>query len=228
MIIRDHNYMVLSNQSNDVSAALQGLLHWDEEFYPSWAAIIAFHLFPQQTGQGVEPHYHDNDEFWLFTAGRGEVWLDGENFSCSPNTVVYTPKGSVQRFQMFTDGEIVALATRFEGQRRAGHLLVETDGHPEPSGSGLVLAGPQNLGSFPERDPHCPLSELRVISGDAEAPEEGLAFVNEYWLILSGTLHLAIGGFEVELARGDLAVLRKGVGRRLRFRESTRLALARE
>ena len=220
--------MVLSNEANDVSAAVQGLLHWDEKLYPKWAAIIAVHLFPQQLGHGVEPHYHDNDEFWLFTTGRGEVWLQGQSFSCAPGTVVYTPRGVVQRFQMFTDGEMVALATRFEGHRRAGHLLAQTDGVPEPTGSGFVVAGQQNVGSFPGPDPHCPLSELRVVSVDTEASEEGVASSNEYWLMLSGSLHLAIGELEVELARGDLAILRQGTGRRLRLQEGTRLALARE
>ncbi len=228
MIIRDRDFMVLSNESNDVSAAHQGLLHWDEKLYPEWAAIISCHLFPQQIGGGVEPHYHDNDEFWLFAAGRGEVWLEGQSFPSTPNTVVYTPKGAVQRFQMFTDGEMAALATRFKGRRRAGHLLVEKDGNPEPTGSGFVLEGHRNLGAFPERDPHCPLRELRVVSEAGPVEEEGQASVNEYWLMLSGILHLAVSEFEVELARGDLAILRKGSTRRLRSAEGSRVALARE
>ncbi len=228
MIIRNDNCMVLSNESNDVSAALGGLLHWDEKLYPNWAAIIAFHLFPQQIGHGVEPHYHDNDEFWLFTSGEGEVWLEGDSFPCVGGTVVYTPRGSVQRFQMFTDGELVALATRFEGRRRAGHLLVQTDGIPEPTGNGFVVAGQQNLGSFPDRDSRCPLSELRVVSADTEASMDGVARSNEYWLMLSGSLHLAIDEFEVDLARGDLAILREGSDRRVQLQEGARLALARE
>jgi len=228
LIIRDRDFMVLSNESNDVSAALEGLLHWDAKLYPDWAAIISFHLFPQQTGGGVEPHYHDNDEFWLFAAGQGEVWLDGKSFPCTPNTVVYTPKGAVQRFQMFTEGEMAALATRFKGRRRAGHLLVEKDGNPGPSGKGFVVEGSQNLGAFSVPDPRCPLSELRVVSEEAPLLQKVLASVNEYWLMLSGTGHLSVGEFEVELTRGDLAVLRKGAVRHLRLPEGSRVALARE
>lgn len=228
MIIRDRDFMVLSNESNDVSAALEGLLHWDENLYPDWAAIISFHLFPQKIGGGVEPHYHDNDEFWLFAAGQGEVWLDGKSFPCTPNTVVYTPQGAVQRFQMFTVGEMVALATRFKGRRRAGHLLAEEDGTPEPSGKGFVVEGSQNLGSFSSLDSRCPLSELRVVSKNEPLVQEELASVNEYWLMLSGTGYLSVGEFEVGLTRGDLAVLRKGAVRHLLLPEGSRVALARE
>ena len=228
MIIRDDQFIVFSKGSNEFPSPLQGLLHWDEKLYPAWAAIIAFHLFPQQVGNGVEPHYHDNDEFWLFTAGQGEVWLGDLSFSCSTNTLVYTPKGNVQRFQMFTDGEMVALATRFKGKKRAGHLLVESDGEPEPIGGGFVLGGSENLGDFSERAPHCPLSELRVVSGDTSNYKEEIVSVHEYWLILSGTLHLSISDFEVELMRGDLAILRKGVRRHAKFLKGTRAVLARE
>ena len=27
---------------------------------------------------GVEPHYHDADEVWIFAYGRGEAWIDGQ------------------------------------------------------------------------------------------------------------------------------------------------------
>lgn len=229
MIIKDDRYMVISDRSNNIAAAMKGLLHWDEGLYPNWAAINAFHLFPQSEGNGVEPHYHDNDEFWLFTAGRGEIWLDGNSSQSTPNTVMYTPMGTMQRFQMFTDGEMVALATRLEREQRAGHLLVEADGSPVPTVTGFVVPGSDNTCPFPERGSRCPLSELRMVVLEAGATvEEARLAANEYWLVLSGVVSLLVGELDIELARGDLAVLRSGLVCILRCVQEARVALARE
>ena len=67
-----------------------------------------------------------------------------------------------------------------------------------------------------------------VVSGDTSNYKEEIVSVHEYWLILSGTLHLSISDFEVELMRGDLAILRKGVRRHAKFLKGTRAVLARE
>ncbi len=73
-------------------------------------------------GAGAEPHYHDNDEFWLFTKAHGEVVLDGQVYEVTPNTLVNTPMGPVHHFQMFTEYEVVPAITRLERARRPGHL----------------------------------------------------------------------------------------------------------
>ena len=229
MIIKNDNYMVISDGSNNIAAAMKGLLNWDDGLYPSWAVINAFHIFPQSEGNGVEPHYHDNDEFWLFTAGHGEIWLDGQNTKSTPNTVVYTPMGALQRFQMFTKGEMVALGTRLEREQRAGHLLVETDGRPIPTVEGFVVPGSDNTCPFPERGSRCPLSELRMVDLRAgeRIGEEPLPF-NEYWLVLSGIVSLTFGELNIELVRGDLALLRSGLVFRIRCVREAKVALARE
>ncbi len=222
MIVRSDNYMVISNNSNNA--------YWVEEFYPRWAAINTFRYFPgQKKGHGVEPHYHDGDEFWLFLSGRGEVWLDGQPFPITANTAVYTPMGVVHRFQMFTDFENVPLVTHLERQKRAAHILVDEDGPPVPTVPGFTVAGADNAGPFANRGSRCPLSELRMFTLPAGATVEGdhLA-ANEHWLVLSGAVKLTVEGAEVELTAGDVALLRAGVVRRLRSMETSRLALARE
>src|SRR5215471_11246946 len=111
---------------------------WDEDLYPEWARIRLFRHTPnQRTGHGVEPHYHDCDEFWLFVSGRGEAWLDRESFPVSPNTVIYTPMGTIHRLQMFSDFETVDAVNRHEGQTRRTHIRVDEHGPPVPTAPGF-------------------------------------------------------------------------------------------
>ena len=143
MIIENQRYMIRSGNANNI--------YWEQGIYPDWTALSAFRHFPdQQIGTGVEPHYHDNDEMWLFTAGRGEVWLNDQRFEITPNTIVYTPMGVVHRFQMFTDYENNAIVTQLERQKRPIHILVEEAGPPIPTVPGFVLPGEQQHRSHPE------------------------------------------------------------------------------
>ncbi len=222
MIIGTDNCLIVSQNSNHPA--------WESTLFPAWAECNAFYLvLDQKTGQGVEPHYHDGDEFWLFLSGRGEGWLDGERFPIEANTLVYTPMGVVHRFQMFTDFATATVATRLEGRRRGGHILVEEDGPPERTAPGFVVPGRSNTGPVPERGPRCPLSELRLLTFAAGT---GLAAVrltvNEHWQAITGRPCLTIDGLEVELAPGDSALLRAGAVRRLHCAEDSQAVLVRE
>ena len=145
MIIERNNYCIISKSPNEA-------YFWDNKFYPQWSGIVNFIQVPmQKTGIGVEPHYHDCDEIWLFTKGNGDAWLDGKIYDITPNTVVYTPMGAVHRFQMFSNFEIVELITRLEGKKRPIHILVEEHGPPEKTAPGFVISGENNKGPFKKR-----------------------------------------------------------------------------
>ena len=221
MIIKNSNYMIISQNSNNI--------YW-EQIYPDWTALSAFRYFPnQRIGTGVEPHYHDSDELWLFTAGRGEVWLEGQSFDVTPNTMVYTPMGAVHRFQMFTDYETSAIVTRLERQKRPIHILVEEAGPPVPTVPGFVVPGAGNNGPFPSRGPRCPLSEWRVITfGAGEGVDEARLACNEHWLVIGGTIHLTVDGLGLELSVDDLALLKAGGVRWIQSAKGARVVLARE
>ena len=222
MIIGTDGYLIVSRNSNKPA--------WESTLFPAWAGFNSFYLvLDQETGHGVEPHYHDGDEFWLFLSGRGEGWLDGERFPIEANTLVYTPMGVVHRFQMFSGFGTATVATRLEGQRRGRHILVEEDGPPEHTVPGFVVPGRSNTGSVPERGPRCPLSELRLCTFAAGTglAEARLSF-NEHWQVVEGRLCLTIDGLEVELAPGDSALLRAGVLRRLDCAEDSQAVLVRE
>ena len=222
MIIENQHYMIRSGNSNNI--------YWEQGIYPDWTALSAFRHFPdQRIGTGVEPHYHDNDELWLFTAGRGEVWLNDQRFEITPNTLVYTPMGVVHRFQMFTGYENNAIVTQLERQKRPIHILVEEAGPPIPTVPGFIVPGDSNTGPIAHRGSRCPLSEWRAITFDAgeEVDEERLT-CNEHWLVVGGTINLTVDGLEFELAGEDLAMLKAGAVRKIRSAEGARVVLARE
>ena len=222
MIIENQHYMIRSGNSNNI--------YWEQGIYPDWTALSAFRHFPdQQIGTGVEPHYHDNDEMWLFTAGRGEVWLDDQRFEITPNTIVYTPMGVVHRFQMFTGYENNAIVTQLERQKRPIHILVEESGPPVPTVPGFVIPSENNTGPIPNRGSRCPLSEWRVVTlGAGEGIDEAPLTCNEHWLIVGGTIDLTVDGLKLELSGEDLAMLKVGAVRKVSSAEGARVVLARE
>ena len=222
MIVDTPRYMIRSLNSNDV--------YWEQEIYPAWTPLRTYRPFPnQRRGAGVEPHYHDADEIWLFTSGRGEVWLNDQVFPITPNTVVYTPMGTVHRFQMFTDFDNVAMVTPLERQKRPIHVTLEEHGPAVPTVPGFVVPGELNHGPFAQRGSRCPLGELRMVELGAGEGVEGAALAaNEHWAVIAGSVRLGLDDLEVELFPGDVALLRAGTRRRLHTERGARTAMARE
>src|SRR5438552_9710582 len=188
--------MILDGATYHIRSSNSNLHYWEQDVYPPWTPMRIYRPIPgQKKGAGVEPHYHDNDELWLFTSGHGEVWLNDRVYGITPNTLVYTPMGVVHRFQMFTEFDNLAIVTTLERQRRPDHLLVEVDGPPEPTVDGYVVPGELNVGLIANRGPRNPLSELRTVEiapgdGVAEAP----LTANEHWAVIAGSLRLDVDG----------------------------------
>ena len=222
MILRGPNFQVISKNSNAE--------YYSGGFYPEWTPLAGIHdMAVRPMGSGVEPHYHDNDEFWFWATGYGEVWVDGKNMPVGPNSVTYTPMGTVHKFLMHSDFEVVAVITRPGRKLRSKHILVSEDGQPESTVPGFVVPGSHNNGPFPVRGPRCPLSELRLLDlapGGRIHPT--LTGANEHWLVLSGAVQLAVDGREIELHQSDLALLKAGASREINALRDTRLVLVRE
>ena len=222
MIIATDRYVVRAKSSNEI--------YWEQDVYPAWTPLRCFRYFPnQRPGHGVEPHYHDCDEIWLFTQGRGEVWLDGQSHPISPNTFIYTPMGVVHRFQMFTESAVCAIVTPLERQKRATHITVEESDPPEPTVPGFVVPGKANVGPVANRGPRCPLSELRAVSlapGQTIGPAETSA--NEHWIVMDGAVFLTLDGVRIELGSQDVALVRSGSVLEIEAPREASMALARE
>ena len=222
MIIRNNHYWLFSQNSNNH--------YWEQDVYPAWTAFTIIRHFPEQRiGAGVEPHYHDCDEIWLFSAGTGEVWLDDERFAITPNTLVYTPMGVVHHFQMYSNGENNAIVTRLERQKRPIHILVEQDGPPEKTVPGFVVPGALNTGPVANPGPRCPFQELRMVTLAAgESIRQSQLSSNEHWLVCDGVLHLTLGDQPYELYKGDVALLRTDLVRHVGTSSGARAILVRE
>ncbi len=223
MILRGNRFEIRSQNSN--------LVYWEQEEFPSWTALNCLRLFTTvPSGHGVEPHYHDNDEIWLFRSGRGEVWVGGEKREVTPNTMVYTPMGVVHRFQMFEPWENTAIVTRLEGKKRAAHILVEEDGEPVPAAEGFVVPGAENRGPLADPGSRCPLSEFREIHFDAgeTLAAEGSLQVNEHWLVSGGEIELSVDGAQALLVEEDVALMKAGAVRAVRAITGGRAILVRE
>jgi len=229
MIITDDNFVIISKNSNEVN-------YWADKIYPKWSSIVTLRpCSNQKTGSGVEPHYHDCDEIWLFTkcSGeakyKGEVWLNDKVYKITPNTVVYTPMGTLHRFQMFCDFENVAIVTRLEREKRPIHIIADEYGPPEKTVHGFVVSGEENNGPLKTKGKRCPLIELRqVCLSKNEKIERYKLSCNEYWAVLEGDVFINTGKFEAQLSSGDVALLRRELIRELRTEDGCRLALARE
>jgi mannose-6-phosphate isomerase-like protein (cupin superfamily) len=224
MIIHNDNLFVLDGGLSNRSD------YWSQDLHPEWAALKIFRYLPgQRIGAGVEPHYHDNDEFWLFVTGHGEVWLDGRTAPITPNTLIYTPMGTVHRFQMFTDFSNVPAVTVLERAKRPIHILTEVHGPPTPTVPGFIIPGGENNGPFPDRGPRCPVGEMRALSiAPGEQHNADAVKSTEYWVVLDGALQLNAGSVTVELTTGDLAIIRSGGERRISSARGATVALASE
>ena len=204
--------MIVATDRCEIRSRNDNLTYWEQGIFPEWTALNAYRHFPLGApGTGVEPHYHGNDEMWLFAAGRGEVWLDGQHYEITPNTMVYTPMGCVHRFQMFTPYENNAIVTRLERQKRPIHITVEEQG---------PIAAP---------GPRCPLSEWRMLAlADGEGLAEEALAANEHWLVMSGAIELTLDDWSIRLAPEDIALLRVGIRRQLTACSDARGIVARE
>ena len=223
MVINEPRFMCRSLNSNQT--------YWEQEIFPDWTSLRCYRHYPEGiVGTGVEPHYHDNDEIWLFTKGYGEVRLDGVKFDVTPGTLVYTPMGCIHQFQMFTPYENNAIVTRLEREHRSSHLTVEEFGPPGPTVPGFVVSGEYNKGAIPKPGSRCPIAEWRMLK------HEELNTLNvtklrqhEHWMVLEGMLSLVVEGQRMFLYAGDIALLQAGIDRQISTQNcSTRVVVVRE
>ena len=208
-------------------------LYWYPRVYPTWSELNVFRLFPNHSsGQGVEPHFHDGDEYWLFLGGVGEVWLGDKVHPVLHNSIVYTPAGVVHRHQMFTPASVVAAVTTLRGRGRDGHLqLFQQDyGNPpyirlegsrspvddevvdrQSSGNGFARSGSDNT-SAAGRLPSGPLAELRCLDGGDVAWLDSPSTLesNQFLVVVSGSAKVLHQDAIVELGEGDVALIGSG------------------
>ena len=221
VIVKSDGFWLISRNSNDD--------YWGKTKSPDWTVVGSIKHYPTEgMGTGVEPHYHDADEVWIFVGGRGEAWIDGRLYELTDNTAVYTPMGAIHRFQMFTEYDNVSVVTKLERRKRDTHLFPEEHGTPVPTVPGFVLPGAENNGPIAIRGERCPFTELRLVDLEPGGEvEEEVLDANEHWVVILGTVRVEANGTSADLTVGDVAMLRRATRRRITADVGARLALAR-
>jgi len=100
-----------------------------------WEETTVLGMFQARRDKGVELHYHDADEYWLFYRGRGRGQSEGVEYDVESGDLLATQMG--YEHEMFESSgvvEAVALETTLRGQKRPGHLHREEHGDPVPPG----------------------------------------------------------------------------------------------
>tara|TARA_Y100000588_G_C14264626_1_gene929260 strand:- start:1643 stop:2353 length:711 start_codon:yes stop_codon:yes gene_type:complete len=222
LIIKKSNYWIIPKTSNTV--------YWGEESSPDWTSINSFMSHPTaKAGVTNEPHYHDADEVWIFDTGRGKVLLDGKMYPVTPNTLVYTPMGSIHGFQMLTEFDNVSVVTKLERQQRAKHLLESIDGPPVPTVPGFIVSGNENNGPIKNTGIRCRFTEIRHIDLETDTNFNPKKLKNnEHWLVDSGKIQLNLDGSYIELVQGDVAMVKTGTLRKISVTNYARVCLVQE
>ncbi len=112
MILRGDRHVIVSVSVN------RG--YWTGGHYPeAWTPVSVFKRYdPEPKGSGVEPHYHDGDEFWLFAeanehllvlAGDVELTVDGVTVTLARGDAAFL-RGGASRRVASPEGARVALA----------------------------------------------------------------------------------------------------------------------
>ena len=96
---------------------------------PDMPQISAWGLFGggKKGGTLVELHFHDCDEWWVFTRGRALVRSEGVEYEVTGSDMVYTAMGDEHEvIEVHEDLEGVWFEGPHQGRKRRGHLH-----HPE-------------------------------------------------------------------------------------------------
>jgi mannose-6-phosphate isomerase-like protein (cupin superfamily) len=88
--------------------------------------------YPKETA--FDAHYHDCDEYFVVTEGRGVLVTERRFYEVSPGDVVAVGMGHHHDVPQVLDGPLrgVWCETTLEGEGRRGHLYDHTHGAPTP------------------------------------------------------------------------------------------------
>ena len=90
--------------------------------YPNWG------LSKWKKGQknGVEPHYHDCDEFYFMVEGKCVAKSEGKVYTLEKGDVLATRMGDEHEImEILEDSTIFWIEAELKGKKREGHLHAE-------------------------------------------------------------------------------------------------------
>lgn len=95
---------------------------------PEWAKIAggidAMGYFKLDTNSPVEPHFHDNEEFWFVLNGKAKIMTEGKEYLVEKGDVVCTHKGDEHAIIEVIEVPYahVWIGCNLRGKKRMGHL----------------------------------------------------------------------------------------------------------
>jgi mannose-6-phosphate isomerase-like protein (cupin superfamily) len=112
------------NWGTDVGGC--GLLVIDNDAHPVNTGDPVTH----RKATSLDVHYHDCDEYWIVTEGRGTAWISGRFFPLGPGDCLAIGMGHHHDFPTVEQGPVrgAFFETTLQGQKRVGHLWAHTHG----------------------------------------------------------------------------------------------------
>ena len=95
-----------------------------------------FGLFTCNPGDevGIQAHFHDLDEWWVFIKGKVRIMSEGEEHIVGPGDIVHTPMGEEHDIiEVLEPSAWVWIPGPLRGRKRTRHLIVGRDDPPTES-----------------------------------------------------------------------------------------------
>jgi len=176
---------------------------------PEWSRFSNCGLYKLSRGEKEEDyHFHDCDEYFIITEGKGILLLEGKEYSIVAEDCVCIPMGGKhQILEVLEDLTLVWIYDELRGERRKGHIPVKGE-EKEVLYTKIV-----KLGRWKDEKPFWSrLTDLGILFFPKGKVEMDYHFhdCHEYYFLTRGKLLITIENKEIKMEEGDVGIIRKG------------------
>lgn len=189
-----------------------------------WCKFSNCGLYKLSKGEGERDyHYHDCDEYFIVTEGKGILFLEGKEYEITLGDCVCIPMGGKhQILEALENLTLVWIYDELKGEKRKGHILVK-GGEKEIPYTKIV-----KLGKWREEKPSWSrLTDLGILIFPKGKVEMDYHFhdCQEYYFVSKGSILITLEGKERKMEEGDVCCIKVGTHHRVleSFEESTLL-----
>lgn len=176
---------------------------------PDWCKFSNCGLYKLSKGEGEKDyHYHDSDEYFIVTEGRGNLLLEGKEYEITVGDCVCIPIGGKhQILKALEDLTLVWIYDELKGEKRRGHIPVK-GGEKEIFEVKIV-----KVGKWPEEKPFWSrFTDLGILNFPKGKVEMDYHYhdCHEYYFVTKGLLSLLVEDKEEEIKEGEVCPIRIG------------------
>lgn len=95
--------------------------------FPSWSEVSRYGVNTLNPGDTIELHFHDCNEFWIITEGRGVATSEGVSYDLGPGDMLLTKQGDEHSLRVTEKMVAVYFYGIMPPDGRTGHLHAGTD-----------------------------------------------------------------------------------------------------